>query len=167
MARQYFRVRKAQAPNTKAMMAAFDDGMEKLALMILGKFENTTATWEHQPGWERGIGYTDSKVEVSVLTGNDQYVLVNQGAPSHPIFPVRAKALSFPGTFEPKSKPGVMQSYPGASGPPQEIRDWVAHPGFEARRFDEAVAKSIDKVLLKFMQDVMLKVAKASGHYRI
>lgn len=147
-------------------MEAFDSGMEKLSEMMLEKFETTFATWQHQPSWDKEIAVTDSRVEVSVLTSDRQYILVNEGSPSHPIFPVRAKALVFPGTFEPKSKPGVMKSYPGSSGPPIEIRDWVAHPGFVARRFDQSVAKSVDKILLKYMQGVMLQVAKASGHYR-
>ena len=165
MARKYFKVKKVSSPNTRAMMDAFDKGLELLQEIMLDRFLDTTATWNHQPGWDQGVAYTESKASVSVLTNDDQYVLVNEGAPSHAIFPVRAKVLVFPGTFEPKSKPGVMKSYPGFSGPPIEFRNWVAHPGFEARRFDESVQKSIDKILVKHMEMVMEQVAKASGHY--
>lgn len=166
MGRRYFRVRKAKQIDRKAMTQALIDELYKLQSDILGKFLDTTATWNHQPNWETDVVVTSSQAKVSVLTGDDQYVLVNEGAPSHAIFPVHAKALVFPGTFEPKSKPGVMKAYPGFSGPPIEVREWVAHPGFVARKFDEAVTKSIERTMEKRLDAIALKIAKASGHAR-
>lgn len=149
-----------------AMRQALIEGLGKMADEIQERFDRTTSTWDHQPVWEKTIEVPERSggvAKVSVLTSDKQYALVNAGARSHAIFPVKAPNLSFPGTFVPKSKVGVMKQGPGFSGPPQQARMWVAHPGFEGRKFDEAVRKSYEKQIGKRIDDIILKMVKASG----
>lgn len=150
-----------------AMRQVLIEELGKVADEIKERFDRTTSTWDHQPIWEQYIEVpfvTEGGIaKVSVLTSDKQYALVNAGARSHAIFPVRAKFLSFPGTFVPKSKVGVMTQGPGFSGPPQQVRAWVAHPGFEGRKFDVAVKDSYEKQITKRLDTMMTRMARASG----
>lgn len=130
-------------------------------------FIATQDTWNHEVVFTPEVDGPNDLAgifSVHVYTEDEQYKLVDAGAPPHAIYPVKAKALRFPGTFSPKTVPGVLKAGPGFSGPPMQIRDSVWHPGFEARNFDETVAASFKPKFEKNAEKLMSAIRKASNN---
>lgn len=111
-----------------------------VALAVKRDFESTTKTWDHSV--EFTMEY--SAQEITVGTDDELYALVNNGASSHTITPRRARSLVFQPGYKAKTSPGVIGSKSGGkSGDPIQVPS-VSHPGFQARAFDEAIAKKHD-----------------------
>lgn len=141
--------------------------MQHLGEEIRETFEDTTRTWQHQPKWHPPT--TVPKVGMNVITvetttEDKRYLWVSEGTESHAIFPKNAKALAFPGNFIPKTFPGIISSGVGYKGPVDQFRNWVAHPGVEARKFDKEISDRMRIIFKNSLTNTMKLVAKASGH---
>lgn len=153
--------------NVEGIKLALIEGMRDIGVEIRENFEDTTRTWNHKPRFDPPtgvptVGVDEIKVETS--TSDKIYTYVSEGTRSHPIFPVNAKALAFPGTFIPKTNPGIIGSGTGFEGGNMQLRKWVAHPGVEARKFDQEIKTRQEKNFIRIMQNAIKISRKASGH---
>lgn len=157
-----------QPLNVSGMLHELTQGMQDLGIEIRENFEDTTKTWKHKP-----VFYPPTTVpkvgrdmiSVETTTTDQIYDYVSEGTPSHPIFPRNAKALNFPGTFIPKTFPGIIGSGAGFSGPSDQFRNWVAHPGIEPRKFDVAIKIRQERNAKIIMDRSIGLAAKASKHF--
>ena len=154
--------------NVSAMTLELVNAMRDFGEEIREQFEDTTNTWHHKPRFEPStsvpkVGMDVISVETS--TSDEVYGFVNEGTKPHAIFPVHAKVLAFPGTFSPKTFPGIIGSSAGSSGPVDRFSKKVMHPGTEARKFDEVIAERQEKIFKSSLTRTMSLVAKASGHF--
>lgn len=153
--------------NVDAMKLELIRAMRDVGEEIREQFEDTTRTWNHKPQWNPPVLVprvgTDF-ITVESTTTDRIYGYVSEGTKSHPIFPRNAKALAFPGAFIPKTFPGIIGSNPGMSGPVDQFRNWVAHPGVEARKFDKEIADRQKNNFKISMTNAMKLVSRASGH---
>jgi len=151
----------------EAFKAALRTAARQAAKDIAKDFEKTTATWKHKPKFEQVVS-VDPNVEALVGTDDKIYGYVNDGTPPHPIFPKRAKALSFrwagKGSYRAKTKPRIIGSTPGGSTGPRVAFPYVQHPGTKARKFDETIEKKWRAPFKRRMEQAMRRAAKASGH---
>lgn len=129
--------------------------MASVALAVKRDFEATVKNWDHKPTFE--VQY--SSEEITVGTDDDIYALVDAGSPSHTISPVRAKRLKFQNKYKAKSTPGVIGSKRGGKSGEIVTAKVVRHPGFQARKFLDAIAK---KNNVKFFQGGDAAVAEAN-----
>lgn len=153
--------------NVGAIRQTVMEFMNQAAEEMHKDFVATQETWNHQVSFDvkvDGPSNLAGVFSVNVSTEDNQYKLVDSGAPPHVILPVNANALRFPGTFSPKTVPGVLKANPGFSGPPMKVRDVVLHPGFEARNFDETVAASFKPKFEKNAEKLMKAIRKASNN---
>lgn len=153
--------------NVSMMKQQFINAMRDVGEEIRENFDDTVKTWNKPPRWEPAslvpkVGIDVIAVETS--TEDKKYGWVSEGTESHPIFPRNAKTLAFPGRFIPKTFPGIINSGPGFSGPVDEFRNWVAHPGVEARKFDKEIAQKMEKNFKISIQRAMALASRASGH---
>lgn len=151
----------------KAFKDALRDAARQAAKDIEKDFKKTTETWKNKPKFERVVS-VDPNVEVLVGTDDEIYGYVNDGTKPHPIFPNRAKALSFrwggKGSYRAKTKPRVIGSTPGGSSGPLVHFPYVQHPGTKARKFDQTIEKKWRAPFKRRMEQAMRRAAKASGH---
>lgn len=164
---RYFRYTKPKPINKVAMRNAVITMMNNAAKDAKELFERTESTWTHVAIFETETDYPDGLdgiFSVTVATDDDQYKLVSRGSPGHYISPVNVTQLKFPGTFRPKTTPGILKSGVGYSGPPAEYRGTMWHPGFEARRFDETVRDAFEPKFEKRKEKLMEVLRRVSGH---
>lgn len=152
--------------NTKAMRFALLNGLRKVRTQMLEGFHRTTESWEHQP---RFIGSDPSLAggipTISVETDDDQYTIVNEGSPRHPIFPRSDDyGLFFHSEYTAKTAPGVIDSWEGGPGERDTFRDSVDHPGFPGRHFDVAIGETLQIFFLEVMEEAMEEAARKSGY---
>lgn len=147
-----------------AMRLALLNELRSVGRDIRADFEKTTETWEHKPKFEMLISLSQPGPTVLVDTNDAVYGYVSKGTRPHLIFPKRAKALRFPGTYAAKTTPGVIASKPGGSRGAVVYSQGVAHPGTKARKFDEEIAKKWEKPFKRRMEAGMKKARQASGH---
>lgn len=136
----------------------FDDARFRRDLMALNQqharqikrsFERTTRTWEEKVEFQQHVEVRQDSV-VAVYTTNRIYGFVSGGTS------VR-RALMSP-DYDPKTKPGVLDSFPGA-GHVVFISRKLALPGIEARRFPALVEKKHAK---RYWRDVESAIRQAA-----
>lgn len=157
-----------QAFNEAKFKHELIEGMRDLGVLIRENFEDTSHSWNHKPKFEPSTSVPKvgiNIISVETLTDDTIYGYVSEGTKSHPIFPVKAKRLAFPGTFIPKTFPGIVGSGVGYSGSVDQFRDWVAHPGIEPRKFDEQIKNKLEKDALGMLTKAFSLAIKASGHF--
>jgi len=133
---------------------------------MVSEYKKATKTWAHQPQF---IGTRDlSHDPVTILVGTNDRVfnLLDSGTrqDGYFIFPVQAYQLSYQSDFVPKTVPGWLGSRSGGKSGGWTHRQWVTHPGVEAREFSEKVAEIWQKKIRSEMEEVMRNFAKQSGH---
>jgi hypothetical protein len=154
----------------RAIFAALEAEAEKISHEIKADFEKTVATWNNKPVFERIVSVGPSSIDVLVGTDDQIYNWVDKGTRPHVIFAgaytgkSNKTALVFPGTFTAKSIPGVISSRAGSKGGDRVVRPYVNHPGTEARKFDETIAKKWKTRYKRRMEAALKKGATASGH---
>jgi hypothetical protein len=155
--------------NVSGIQQALIDGMRDVGQRIREEFEDTTKTWNHQPAWDPAFPIPRVGIdEISVTTETEDQVYgwLDQGTKkNYPIPTVPGvKSLAFPSQFIAKTSPGIIGSGVGFSGGDTVIRKQVIHPGVEARKFDETIAKN-NKSNFKITMDQAMRIAaKGSGH---
>lgn len=121
-------------------------------------FQQTTVGWNKKPGWLQNQEIKSNYIAITVFAGGQyawKYALVNNGAAPHPIYPVNAPRLRFQPGYTPSTRPGVLSSRPkGRFGSFVSVMA-VSHPGFEARKFDQAVADAHYPDFIQDMQDAI------------
>ena len=129
------------------------------------QFMRTTTTWTHKPSFRiEGPEWISSRaIGGSVSTDDETYVLVNQGAKPHPIFPRRAKRLRFMSVYRAKTKPRKLSSYPGGKSGREVYALKVYHPGFEGRQFAQEIADRIrEEIFDRKLEAAMREIAARS-----
>jgi len=129
--------------------------MASVALAVKRDFESIVKQWNNKPVFEIQYG----KDEITVGTDDEIFSLVDTGSPRHAIAPVRAKQLKFQKGYKAKTSPEVIGSRRGGKNGPIVVARSVNHPGFQARKFIDAVAK---KNNTKFFSDGDAIVSEAN-----
>lgn len=107
--------------------------LEKAAQVARRNFEATTRTWDEQVNFT--VKIDEAAGEAVVGTDNDQYVQVNDGF---------EHLLKFSKDFEPKTKPLILDSFPGKGG----IVGIAFTPRpTEPRQFEIANAEAVQEVI--------------------
>lgn len=104
---------------------------------------------------------------VTAGTNDEIYTLLNEGAAGHYIYPVRARVLAYPAFFRPKTTPGQL-TYNAGGGKfgPIVFRNFVWHPGFVGRKFDEAIEKEINgPPVIRAAIDSLVSIVRRLGLY--
>lgn len=145
------------------------EGLKRIGLDIRDDFESTVDTWRNKPTFQPGTANPVVHGDVAVVetyVEEDIYSWISKGTKPHKIVPVNAPKLIFPGTFSPKTIPGVILANPGFSGPPMEYRgeEGVWHPGIEPRQFDKQIKDRELKNAKNIMVLAMAQARRVSGH---
>jgi hypothetical protein len=121
-------------------------------------FRRTVEGWDNPPDFSQkfhvGRDYCSTTVWPSGRNKN-QYNLVNEGSPPHIILPRRARMLRFQVGYRAATKPRVIGSSAKQRFGPYTGSAGVAHPGFEAREFDSAIAEEYQDTFAADMQDAI------------
>ena len=125
-------------------------------------FDQTTATWEHGVKWIRRSKVSGRVVEVVVGTNDEIYKYVSVGTRPHliPRTPKTAGALRFRTGYTPKTTPGVLRSRAGGARGDYAYAKQVRHPGTDARKFAETIAKEFERPFKKIVDDAMRRAAR-------
>lgn len=149
-----------------AMQQALVNGMHKVATQIKQDFEKTVQTWDEKPRFETHASLSSSELTVVVDTNSTVYRYVSEGTKPHTIRPKRVRALAFPGVYNAKTTPGVLEAKSGGASGDMVYTKEVRHPGTQPRKFHEQIAKKWQPKFKHAMEPVMKEVAQASGHRR-
>lgn len=134
----------------KAKQAAF-------AQTVRRDFEATTRTWDRDVKFY--IEYTADGIAVG--TDDKIYALVEAGSPMHDIPTKTAPMLIFPANYKAKTSPGVIGSSRGGKyGKIRKAKIIYNHPGFQARRFVDAIRIKNDP---KFFSDADEALSRANA----
>lgn len=155
--------------NAGAMRAALLQGLRNIGEEIREDFNSTVETWHDKPTFEPFSALpvvSNDIATVKTLTEDRIYKIISKGAKRHFIYPVNGPNLIFPGTFIPKTMPGVIPAGPGFSGPPIEYRgaEGVDHPGVKAREFPKLIKNRQEKRAISIMKIAMSSARRVSGH---
>ena len=134
--------------------AAIEQALDTQARATKSDFDKVTASWGHKPGF--AIKSSSGQREIS--TSSDIFGYVNFGTSAHIIRP-RGRFLRFPGSFSPKTAPGLLASMSGMRGGPEVFAKEVHHPGTKPRGFDKLIAKKSEQELVKAINRAIAKVA--------
>lgn len=119
--------------------------------------EKTTATWDERVVFQVS---TPPIGGATISTNSKTFNLVSEeGSPRHLIYPKRAGRLRFTVPFRAKTRPGVIGSSSGSKGTTVIKTNVVRHPGFQARRFYEAVARKHEQRLVRAVNAAIAREA--------
>ena len=121
-------------------------------------------TWDSKPSVSTKISESKEGVSIKLFLRGDEGLLDiadwvmfgTRGPYTIPKTP-RPYPLRYPGTFTPKTQPGVLQSTAGFEGPPIFIAKEVEHPGIKARKPFEVI---IQKHAGRFYRRMAKQTAK-------
>ena len=144
---------------------------KKVAESIQFDLEQATASWEHQPKWERSVEILSDKIVVAVTTDDPAFQYVDLGTKAHDIEGKVTAAnptgrLAFMTTgFKAKSSPSSLSSsYGSPAGPPLARPAVVHHPGIKARNFTKKIRQAWQKKIRARVDPFIKRAAKESGH---
>lgn len=160
----YFKPIRPKKLKIDAFRLEFLTAMHEIEREVLKEFKKTTETWDHQPEWETAISLVGGP---SVLVGTDDeiYRWVNDGVPEHDIVPKKAGGvLAFKRGYKAKTSVGVIASRRGGKFGKRVVREYVTHPGIEARNFDKVIKKAYEKRFKKRIEKAMKIAVQKSGH---
>ena len=128
-----------------AMRLELLNAMRAAGTQIKKDFESTTKTWKHKPKFEVLISLTGPGPVVVVGTDDEIYGYVSGGTKPHAIFAgiytgrSNKRALAFPASSTPKTRPGVIGSSGASRSGQTVVRPYVMHPGTEPRNFEKTI----------------------------
>lgn len=139
-------------------------------------YEKTVATWDHKPvfTFTRDLSHDP----ISFLVGTDDQIFewvdggTGTGRAENPdsdwylIAPVNGEALAYQVDFFPKTFPGRIDSRTGGKSGDTIIRDYVFHPGIEAREFTRVIREKWRSRFKKQMEEAIKSGIRESGHSR-
>jgi hypothetical protein len=139
---------KSKLPN-RSDLQHFNQGMKQIAATtstdMLRGFRRTVKTWYFKPKFSSKIGNASWKITIDVGTGSEIYARVNDGTE---FIYDRLSA-----NFEPKTRPGVLDSFPGRGG--KIGLSATPLPGIIPRKFDEAMVDFIEPLMFSRMDDLI------------
>jgi hypothetical protein len=150
--------------NERAFVEEIGRRAELVADGMLLDFLLTVSQWEHEPKFDKEVSVGPNSVDILVGTDDQIYRYVSEGTKAHPIRVKNAKALHFQAGYNAKTMPGVISSKAGGAFGDDVFALEVQHPGTEARKFEETIAKKWRPRFQKEMQAAMKDAARASGH---
>jgi len=123
------------------------------------QFGKTVDGWDHKPSFSQKFATRNDYLSVTVSTTQEQYAIVNYGAPPHRITPRRGGMLRFQPGYTAATKPRVISSRAKRRSGPVIGAFSVEHPGFEAREFDTTIAEEIAPGFAEDVQDSIIRAA--------
>ncbi len=113
-----------------------DEAVHESATEAQAMFQQTTATWTHQPTFEIAHERTG---QWGVKTDDAIYHYVDMGTKPHTITARNAAYLRFTVPFKAKTRPRTIASYSGSRGNQWVTKRSVNHPGITARQFSRVI----------------------------
>jgi hypothetical protein len=167
-----FKAIKPQKLKVPEMYKAIEAEAKAAANDLELEFMLSTATWKHQPKFEKLVQVGPKSVEILVDTDDEIYRYVNEGTgiegPKHRTYRIPKSGyanLAFPSVFRPKSQPNRQTSGAGYSGGPMAHASVIEHhPGIKPRRFDKVIMKRFNPKFKKRMEDAMKSASEVSGN---
>lgn len=143
------KVQKAKYYDLKGIAEDIATVMSKYADLAEEDFERTTKTWNRDVDFNKKTTLSRGKFEAEIFTKDEIYYYLNEGTS------VRFAVMTQ--DFKPKTKPGVLDSFPGQGGLAYVNPRTVRQPGIKAREFTKAIAKKHGK---DFVRDIQKASAK-------
>ena len=129
--------------------------------LILSDFNKTTRTWSNKPSFQKkGPSRGKGELAVEVFTENLIYFFLTRGTRSHPVAPVRAKALRFQSGYKAKTRVRTIGSRSGGSFGPIAFSKGHMVKGIKARDFDKEIAKRRQKNLNNLIRLAFLRLVE-------
>lgn len=130
----------------------------KIAEAMREGIERVTATWSSES--KPRVRFEFDGAEVSMIVDGRIFGYVDQGTKPHDIAPKRPGGrLVFtyggPGSYTPKTQPGLLASGPGGQSGETTYARVVKHPGTKARNFLEAIAKDVQEQAIAIWRDAI------------
>jgi len=131
----------------KAALAAEVDTID-------GEFHKTTATWNHQPAFEKKVDMANAMdLRGSVMTTDKIYTYITRGT--------RIRYATMTPGFVAKTSPGHIGSGPGRGGV-LFISRKHPRPGIKARNFDIVIARRAHTRLNRSMKAAMKEASNGT-----
>lgn len=150
--------------DTRAFDREMRKEMEKLVKEVKADFDKTVATWNNKPKFVTSI-----RVSFDELRGRVRTKPISGRKPPELIYyflseGTKVRHAIMTGDFVPKSRPGVVDSFPGRGGL-LRVDPRYDGPGIKARKWDEAIATK-NRAKVPFRLAVALRNgAKTCGHH--
>lgn len=132
----------------------------KTAPKLKALFRKSTFGWSKHPSFRQTLTRRAFSLSMEVYTDDEKYGLLNAGSPRHDI-PAKKGFLRFRPGYRSATTPGQLQSRRAYRSGKYVGAGRVDHPGFEARKFDELVAKEYAPQFRDDIQDGINKVARS------
>lgn len=158
---------KPKAMKTDAFRLELLNGLRLFGTTAKGDYAKTTGTWKKKPKFYVKISLRGGNATVNVYTDNEIYPYLDDGTKGPyqiPKDPGKSKTLRFQEGYATKTSPGLIGSMRGGAYGNYVYRKQVTHPGIEARKFTEIIAKYREKDFQSIMQASLEKGAQKSGH---
>jgi len=162
-------IKPKKSINRARFRQGFYNSMRRVATQVRKDYARTTRTWEHKVEFHEAVSISGPGPLLHVWTDDDIYRYVDEGTRPHEIWAgiytgkSEAKVLAFPGTFRPKTQPGVLGSSSGSRGGPMIFRPYVQHPGSKGRGFSALIEKKWRPRFKREMEDTLRQLVKESG----
>ena len=145
--------RKAKLLNDPVFRAEIAAHNQKMAKRMKRSFERTTRTWEEEVRFQQ---ITEGRPEPTVViyTTNRIYGFVSGGT--------RVRRALMSPDYDPKTKPGVLDSFPGR-GHVVYISRNLSLPGIEARQFPKLVEKEHRRAYRNGIEQAIRRAVKRKG----
>lgn len=126
---------------------------QKHAKRMKASFQSTTRTWEDEVTFQQ-LTEVQPEPTVVVYTTNRIYGFVSGGT--------RVRRALMSHDYDPKTKPGVLDSFPGR-GRVVYISRKLSLPGIEARRFPKLVEKKHARPYRRDIEGAIRRAVKKEG----
>lgn len=135
----------------KKMPGVIDEGVGELAREVLGLYQQTTRTWNHQPTFEV---QRESTARWRVSTDDEIYGYLDRGT--------RVRRALMSRDWRSKTKPNVIASYSGR-GRVLFISRRLSLPGIKARNFSKRIRERIQPQAANRMRKKLLEATSGPG----
>lgn len=133
---------KAPVFGIKRIEKEIDSVLDRYAHLAKGDFDRTTKTWSHEAPFVTKKVERSRERAIQVYTDDEVYGILDGGT--------TIRYTTMTPDFMPKTKPGVLSSFPGQGGVAY-IDKQRPRPGIEAREFALTVK---EKYKRKFERDI-------------
>lgn len=156
MASTFKVIKPTRRINNLSIRNGLSRAAEATRVNLLRNFRRTTKTWQVKAQFSATIRGTAFRYIITVGTNDELYAEINFGTK------FMTDVLSR--NFVPKTRPGVLDSFPGRGG--RLFRGGSPGPGIIPRRWDIAAAKEEERLMVAHLQNVIDRFAQQSGHQR-
>jgi len=145
--------RKARLLDDKAFRQELARINQKTAKAMKRDFERTTRTWDRHVEFKQ-MTEVGAETAVLVYTTDEIYGYVSGGT--------RVRRALMSPDYDPKTKPGVLDSFPGRGHMVYVSRN-LSLPGIEARNFPKLVEKKHGKAYRREIERAIKRAARKEG----